>query len=93
MSNKTANGICQFTNSNLLYVGVIFRNLSWILLEKTIQQLKTHYALSCHKHDICILFKSEISQERSIIMNFDKTSYTPVLCYFYTETMKRWSKI
>ena len=39
------------------------------------------------------IIQSEISQERSKIMNFDKRSYQPILRYLYTEAVKRQGEI
>ena len=39
------------------------------------------------------IIQSDISQERSKIMNFCKRSYQVILRYLYTETKKRRGKI
>ena len=39
------------------------------------------------------IVQSEISQERSKIMNFHKRICQPILCYFHTEAIKRRGKI
>ena len=39
------------------------------------------------------IIQSEISQERSKIMNFYKRSYQPILRYLYTEAIKRQGEI
>ena len=39
------------------------------------------------------IVQSEISQERSKIMNFYKRSYQPILRYLYTEAIKRQGEI
>ena len=39
------------------------------------------------------IVQSEISQERSKIMNFCKRSYRPILRYLYTATIKRGGEI
>ena len=39
------------------------------------------------------IVQSEISQERSMIMNFYKRSYEPILRYVYTEGIKRRGEI
>ena len=39
------------------------------------------------------IIQSKISQEKSKIMNFCKSSYQPILRYLYTETIKRGGEI
>ena len=54
--------ICQLTNSDLPYL------LKFIMdpVRKIHTALKNHYALGCHKYDICMLFKSKFLQKEAI---------------------------